>query len=346
MAARVYGAGIARRNRRFDAGIGVERLPIPVISVGNLSVGGTGKTPMVMSILTSLGGLGHHACVAMRGYRAGSGESDEAAEIGRQFPDVPIVAQPDRIAGVRTLLASDRGRTVDAAVLDDGFQHRRIARDLDIVLLDATRDPFADRLLPSGWLREPVGSLGRAHFAVITHAEAAPPDRQAEIAARAVAINPNLKLAVASHRWAELRTSDPRPDAETSQDSRWGSPGELAGRRVLVACAIGNPHPFVFAAESHIGGPVAGTFLRRDHDPYTPPTIGALMDAARETDSEFILTTEKDWSKLRHVPLDQWPCPVLRPRLVLRIDSGREDLDRALAAVARPTAPDANPRPV
>jgi tetraacyldisaccharide 4'-kinase len=142
----IYAGIVSRRNRAFDAGRGVVTLDRPVISVGNLSVGGTGKTPLVAHVLEVLGGAGRNPCVAMRGYGSGRGrESDEAMLYRDQFLSVRIVAQPDRVEGLLALLASDDGGHVDSVVLDDGFQHRRLARQVDLVLVDATRDPFADR---------------------------------------------------------------------------------------------------------------------------------------------------------------------------------------------------------
>ena len=171
-----YSAAIRRINRKFDRGRGVVRFDRAVISVGNLSVGGTGKTPMVKWLARALVEAGHRPCIAMRGYGAGKGQSDEAGEYERDLSGVPVVAQANRTLGLIQLFSREHdadGPHSDVVILDDGFQHRRIARDLDIVLIDATRNPFADRLLPAGWLREPVDSLRRAGAVVITHAESA-----------------------------------------------------------------------------------------------------------------------------------------------------------------------------
>jgi len=172
--ARVYGIVIARINRRFDSGRGVVRFDRPVISVGNLSVGGTGKTPMVRRLIAILLEMERRPCIAMRGYRKGTGESDEAAAYQREFPDVPVIAQANRTDGLIALFGDEHegeGPHRDCIVLDDGFQHRQIGRELDIVLVDASRSPFRDRLLPQGWLREPAESLTRAGLVVVTHAE-------------------------------------------------------------------------------------------------------------------------------------------------------------------------------
>src|SRR5881394_190373 len=140
VAAAVYGAAISLRNRRFDRGKGVVTFDRPVVSVGNLSVGGTGKTPMVLHLARVLTEAGHRPCVAMRGYGAADGQkADEAREYHRAIRNLPVVAQPDRTLGLIELFGTEHGSEVDCVILDDGFQHRQIARQYDIVLIDATR---------------------------------------------------------------------------------------------------------------------------------------------------------------------------------------------------------------
>ncbi|MBL8756996.1 MAG: tetraacyldisaccharide 4'-kinase, partial [Phycisphaerae bacterium] len=172
--ARVYGAVVGWRNARFDRGVGVTRVGVPVVSVGNVSVGGTGKTPMVMWLARRLMERGERPAIALRGYKGGRGGagSDEATEFRRWLPEVPLAVGGDRVATIGALRGSAEGARVSCVLLDDGFQHRRLHRDLDVVLVDATRDPFADRLLPAGWLREPVEGLKRAGAVVLTRYDA------------------------------------------------------------------------------------------------------------------------------------------------------------------------------
>jgi tetraacyldisaccharide 4'-kinase len=332
--AAVYARIIALRNRRYDARRGVIELDRPTVSVGNLSVGGTGKTPMVMHALGVLAREGLRPCVAMRGYRSAHGESDEAGEYARAFPEVPVVAQPNRLEGLLALFGAERGRGVDAIVLDDGYQHRRIARDLDIVLIDATRDPFADALLPAGWLREPVLSLARAGAVVITHAEAAGAAALNQIESRVREINPGCVVAVCEHRWSALRVLD--RGAERAEPVQF-----LAERMAVAACAIGNPGPFFATLRTALGRDPAGTLTLRDHDPFAPRTVTRLIELARAVSASAIVVTEKDWSKLKRVPADSWPCPVVRPTLSLGFVKGGEDLDALIlgAVRARPYVP-------
>ncbi|HHN78210.1 MAG TPA: tetraacyldisaccharide 4'-kinase [Phycisphaerales bacterium] len=315
----LYRAGLARRSMRFDEGRGVVTIDRPVISVGNLSVGGTGKTPTVAMIAGWLLDAGHRPAIAMRGYRARNGISDEAAEYHARFGSaVPVVAQPDRLEGLLRLFATDPA--VDVVILDDGFQHRRIARQMDIVLIDATRNPFDDRCLPAGWLREPTSALSRATDLVLTHTEHT---GAAEALSERLGEISSTPLVWAEHAWSSLVILD--PGGETTAPVDW-----LADRKVLPVCAIGRPGAFLDAVRRAAGRPPAAEpVVLRDHDPYRPPTIRRIIRAAAGADA--IVTTEKDWSKLARVPPTHWPCPVARPRLEIRLTRGGDTLrDRVL----------------
>lgn len=308
----VYERVVARRNRAWDLGRGVVTIDRPVISVGNLSVGGTGKTPTVATIVGWLLDAGCSPAIAMRGYKSKGGVSDEAAEYASLFGSrVPVVAQPDRLEGLLRLFAQV-GDSVDCVVLDDGFQHRRIARQLDVVLIDATRDPFVDACLPAGWLREPVASLARADAVVLTHAEMVNAETLMHLR-KAIARVCEARVAVASHRWESL---DVLIDGEEAQRPvEW-----LLDKRVFAACAIGNPAGFVNAARRAAGGHLSGEMVLRDHHAFDGPTVNRLIAAAAGSDA--IVVTGKDWAKLSAVAADRWPCPVVRPRLSIGFVEG------------------------
>ncbi|MBL8765229.1 MAG: tetraacyldisaccharide 4'-kinase [Phycisphaerae bacterium] len=334
LASWLYGLEIARRNRRFDAGTGVVRLPIPVLSVGNLSVGGTGKTPLVALLAGGLTAGGIRCVIAMRGYaprRSGGGrgrpeESDEARQYAELCPGVPVVANPDRASAVSAFLASADGSRTRCVILDDGFQHRRLARDLDIVLLDASRDAFGDRLLPAGWLREPVAGLGRAHVVVATHAEMVGPDDLERLDRAVRAVRGSGLDGVARHAWRGLVG----PEGERGV-------GWLRGKRVLAACGIGNPRGFLLAVREAVapGGSVIGERALRDHDAFTDQTVDEIIRSARAAKADAILVTEKDWAKLGSVGASRWPCAILRPALELRFDAGRPlDAERLIERAA------------
>lgn len=311
---------MAGRNRGFDAGKGVVEIDRPVVSVGNLSVGGTGKTPMVAGLVRVLRAMGRWPAVAMRGYAARGGESDEAAAYRAEFPDLPIVARADRLQGLIDLFATPEGERVDAVVLDDGFQHRRLARQCDIVLVDATRNPFEDRLLPAGWLREPVGSLARAHAVVVTHAEAVEQSVVAGIIARARGENSRLVIATARHAWSGL-------DVHDATGPRRESVSWLRGRRVVAACAIGNPGPFLEQVR-RASGEVAGRLVLRDHDPYDAAAVREILAMVERERASAVVTTAKDWVKLRD---RMGGMRVAVPRLELTFDGGGADLDELVA---------------
>lgn len=345
----LYGLEIARRNRLYDRGKGVVTFDRPVISVGNLSAGGTGKTPMVQWLTGVLLAAGRQPCIAMRGYGAGAGRSDEAEVYRRAFPNVPVVAQANRIYGLLRLFHeqhnADAGEAGDAPhsdciLLDDGFQHRKIARDMDIVLIDATRPPFADRLLPAGWLREGVRSLKRATHIVVTHADSIPAADRSDLERRIAKVHGHPPIAITRHAWSGLTlhtAAGPAIDEAISA---------LRGRRVFAACAIGNPGPFLRVCAAAAAGPLAGELVLRDHDPYRPATVERLADAARSAGAEFIVTTEKDWSKLADAPAAAWPCPIAVPTLTLEFVRGGEDLaHEAAAATARGIETDEEPEP-
>lgn len=342
----LYRAVIGWRNRRFDRGVGVTKLGIPVISVGNLSVGGTGKTPMVMHVVSWLLRESSAAdpirpCIAMRGYAPGRKRgldapvSDEADVYRRVLPDVPVVAQPDRAAGIRRLLRGDVGERPTCVVLDDGFQHRRLARDLDIVLIDASRRSLSDRLLPAGWLREPPASLHRAGLVVLTHAEMVDADEIARIEAGVRRASGRGVDAVTRHVWTGLVTSGERGDRLLPLD--W-----LLGKRVVGCCAIGNPHGFMHAlratlsADAGCEGTLVGAMVLPDHDPFGPEVVRALAATARDERAEAIVVTDKDWSKLRRTPIESWHgIPIVRPMLSMVFERGRLEFDARIVRIAR-----------
>ena len=296
----VYGAGVMLRNAMFRLGLKkVHRLAVPVISVGNLTVGGTGKTPMVAFLVARARKLGRKPGVLARGYRREPGEelNDEGKLLRSRFPDLPQVQQPDRVAGGRRLIQEHQ---VDLVILDDGFQHRRLHRDRDLVLVDAMH-PFPWGLLPAGDLRELPAALRRADLVVLTRArgrtEAEIEDRRqrlCEIAGK------EIPVCAASHA----------PSAVVSMpDEEERSPGSLSGQRVLLLSAIARPQSFEDTARE-LGCEVVGHVRRRDHHHHTEAELSALVQQA-EAQSATLLVTEKDEAKLAGMPGRRW---------VLRID--------------------------
>lgn len=321
----LYSIGINHKNRRYDAGQGVARLNRPVISVGNLSTGGTGKTPMVHLVVRMLQELGHQPVIAMRGYGAKPGEKgDEQLEHEQAVAGVPIVAQPDRLAGLRSLFASVTGQSLDVVVLDDGFQHRKIARDLDMVLIDATRPPDRDALLPRGHLREPLRSLGRADLVILTHTEQLDQEEIGELVRR-VSVYAPAPVLTARHIWSGVTQY-------TRQEHGWSAEliplDAMASKRVYAASAIGNPQAFLAMARQH-GLKVVHHHQLGDHAAFSESQAQAWGNAQTQPDSPPLLMTRKDWVKAEK--LGSWGdgVRVIVPELSVEI----EDVERLRIAI-------------
>jgi len=330
LAERIYARVVRDRNASFDEGTKAKpfsfsglsiTLDRPVICVGNLSVGGTGKTPAVQLVCRWLLEAGHHPAIALRGYASKNDLSDEAELHRTALPGVPLAVGPNRVQQLLQLFGTPEGESVDVVVLDDGFQHRRLARQLDIVLIDATQDPFVQRLLPAGWLREPVSSLARAHAVVLTHADRASPSDLSRIDADLRREFSHLVIAHAEHAWTALEVEG------QSQALGW-----LKGRKYALACAIGKPQAFIDQATAAFGPPMSAVVLR-DHDPYSPAAVERVRRTAEGMDA--LLVTEKDWTKLAHIRPESWPCPVVRPTLEMRVTKEQAPLQALVLEAAQ-----------
>ena len=325
----IYRAVVAQRNRAFDKGRRVTKVGRPVISIGNLSVGGTGKTPAVIWLVETLASHGIHAGIVMRGYGvdAAAGElSDEHRAYNLRLPQTPVVAHPKRVLAAQRLLAD---HPVDCIVMDDGFQHRKLARDFNIVLIDATREPFThpleSRCLPAGWLREPTTSLNRADAVIITHADRVAPPQLAALKARLTkALPTNTPIATAHHAWAGLVDTLGNPV----------DPALLEGAPVAAACGIGNPTPFLNAIAALGPDLTARTLLMPDHHPWSDADIPALTQAA--ANAHYLITTDKDWVKLRDIIPPELAQKALLPKLTLAIEHADHIIESCLR-IARPT---------
>jgi len=270
----------------------------------------------------------------MRGYRKqAGGESDEQAEYRRRLPGCPIVAQPDRAAGIRALLDGSGEAGFDAVVLDDGFQHRRLARDLDLVLIDASRNPAGDRLLPAGWLREPLGSVVRADGVVLTHTEVCTVDEVDRLEEQVRVCAPGIPIARASHRWRGLAVADDGVERSEPVES-------LRGLGVVVVCGIGHPRAFLDAIASASERDPVGTVVLPDHASYSPSRVARIVELASEG-ADAIVTTEKDWSKLGRLAPSTWPCAVVRPQLAISVTHGADQIRSMIRSVLACPAHDA-----
>ena len=282
---------VVARTRRWlydQRALPITQVSVPVVSVGNITTGGTGKTPVCAVIVRELVQRGFKPGLLSRGYGAERGTlNDEALVLARLVPDVPHVQNKDRVAGARRLIAQG----VTAIVLDDGFQHRRLARDLDLVLVDATR-PFGlaatdDKapvraLLPRGLLREPPDSLRRADAIVITRCEA--------VEARVVEALERELGAIAPGRpivRARLTAQSWMDERDVSQPL-----ATLAGREVDLVSALGNPAAFEATVRA-TGVTVRDHRVFLDHHRYSAADLAGIPAAGR-----VLATSLKDAVKL------------------------------------------------
>jgi len=299
-----YGAAVGLRNILYDRKtLPQHRLPCRVVSIGNLTVGGTGKTPFTIFLAGALKKKGFRPCVLSRGYGASRTSpvgivsdggrisarypetGDEPLLIARSLSGIPVVAGADRVLTGREAL---NRFGADVLVLDDAFQHRRLHRDIDIVLVDAGR-PFGNGyLLPRGPLREPAGALRRADMIVrIGLAEqGTPPDPIAALGGRPLEVFSGLREPV---------------------DLRCGADGSslplaaLRGKRIAAFAGIASPDAFRKMLE-RLQAQVVRFLAFPDHHPYGNDDVADIRRAAAEAGAEIIVTTEKDGVRLEAFP--------------------------------------------
>lgn len=317
----VYGAAVQLRSAAFEGGfLRSHRVSRPVISVGNIAVGGSGKTPFVVLLAARLTNAGRRVAVLSRGYgRRNEDElvvvsEGEGATVGAALGGDEPVLIADRTSAV-VVVSADRVRAAQVAIrdlgaevllLDDGFQHFRLQRDLDVVMLDRT-DPFSGgRLLPMGRLREPPESLARADLLVLVGEGDAPVEGLPDRPIVRVVVEPTDVLL---------------PEAVAHPDT-------LAEKPVALLSAIARPERFAALVEG-LGGRIVLDERLRDHAPLSKERASAFMERATAAGAELFLTTEKD--AVRMGPNRPEALGVLR--IAQRIAGDEEVLDRALERV-------------
>ena len=314
-----YTWAVRWRNRRYDRGSAVvHRVGVPVISVGNLTLGGTGKTPMVEWLARWFRRRGVAVGVVSRGYGGGRDvPNDEAMELAWKLPDVPHVQNPDRVAAARKAIDKFHAGLI---LLDDAFQHRRIGRDLDLVLLDAL-EPFGyEHVFPRGTLREPPAGLARADVVALSRADMVSPERREAIRRRVEVLAPRAV-------WLELAHV---PLGLLSFGRTERPLASLAGQRVLAFCGIGNPAGFRHTLDA-CGFQVAELLEFPDHHAYDRRDLDVLAAAAQRHEATAVVCTQKDLVK---VGLDRLgDRPLWAIRIGLEILCGQESFEARLVAV-------------
>lgn len=314
-----YTAAVRWRNGRYDRhATAIHRVGAPVVSVGNLTLGGTGKSPMVRWLARWFADRGVRVASVSRGYGAKAGEAnDEARELQQSLPDVPHVQNPDRVAAARKAIAQFGAQLI---VLDDGFQHRRIGRDLDIVLLDAL-EPFGfGHVFPRGMLREPAEGLRRADVVVLSRADLLGADDRAALWQTVHRYAPQAITAEAIHA---PRTLVSAGGVEMSLESVRDQP-------VAAFCGVGNPAGFRHTLEI-CGCRVVGFREFPDHHHYTPADLDALSAWAAEIGATAVVCTGKDLVKLSDDHLGSRPLWAVS--IELEFLAGRESLETLLVDV-------------
>jgi tetraacyldisaccharide 4'-kinase len=310
-----YGSAAWLRNRCFDWGWRQSAAAsVPVISVGNLTVGGTGKTPCVEYIARFLHKSGIRVAILSRGYGSNGGPNDEALLLATNLPDVPHLQGPDRVS-----LANEAVTKFDSQVLilDDGFQHRRLQRTLDVVLIDATEAWGYGHLLPRGLLRESPRELRRADAVLLAHCDQVRDQDRQQLTREIRNLSPHALVVETEHRPLEWLVADggTRPLDEVSGD-------------VAAFCGIGNPDTFRRTIHS-IGLMIREFRAFPDHHHYDPVELESW--ARQLPQGRPILTTQKDLVKLKQTKLAGHD--LLAVRIDLSIQKGEEALRQMITNV-------------
>jgi tetraacyldisaccharide 4'-kinase len=314
-----YGVAVRARNFAYDSGLlRRHHAEVPVISVGNLTAGGTGKTPCVEYVARFYRQHDLRVAILSRGYGAEEGPNDEALVLEENLPDVPHLQGADRC---RLAEAAVEELECEVLILDDGFQHRRLCRDLDLVLLDAT-DPWGSgHLLPRGLLREPPSSLRRANLVLLTRCDQVEAPSLERLKQRVARLAPAVPIVETIHHPEELLDSA----------GERGAIDQLHGRPIAAFCGIGNPEAFRRTLIS-LGADLRDFRTFPDHHGYRREDVEDLRGwAGRLPRDGWVVTTQKDLVKLRLRELG--PCYLTALCVRLRVEDGRDLLHRHLQAV-------------
>ena len=314
-----YGWAVALRNLAFDRGWKKSfAADVPVVCVGNLTLGGTGKTPCVEYLAGWFRDQGVRAAILSRGYGSEAGRNDEALVLEENCPETPHLQGADRVALARIAVEELESELL---ILDDGFQHRRLRRDLDIVLLDATCPWGYGALFPRGLLRESPRGLRRAGLVVLTRCDLATGEQMSRLRSEVEKLAPGIGIVESEHRPAAWVNGTKRADLSA-----------FRGRRIAGFCGLGNPDAFRRTLED-LGGPVIAWRTFPDHHPYSRDDIEDLRRWARELPADAVIAvTQKDLVKIRLDRLGDRELWALK--IALKIRDGEELLRRKLTPLA------------
>lgn len=265
----------------------IRRVKARVISIGNITWGGTGKTPLTAKLSRDLSFYGKRVAVLTRGYGR-----DEVEELKKKIPNVPILVGRDRVRLAREAV---KKYNAEILILDDGFQHIRLHRDFDIVNLNATLPFGPGGLLPAGTLREPLENLKRADVFVLSKSNIGSKNLH-WIRQKLLSIKPNAPIFEAVHK--PMRFVDVTKNRSVTL-------GEMRGKKVATLCGIEDPYSFEKTVEN-IGAEIVFAARYNDHHRYTSAELEAFLRQASTIGARDVITTEKDWARLSPI-VKGWP---------------------------------------
>lgn len=325
----VYRTGVSLRLSLYRAGVlRARRLATPVISIGNITAGGSGKTPMTIHIAELLKKKGHGVAVLSRGYKRSSkgviavSDKDKVLIGPAEAGDEPYL-MARRLSGVPVIVGEDRVKAGEYAIgrfspefilLDDGFQHIRLHRDLNILLVDSSAAFGNNRLLPAGLLREPVSAVGRADLIMVKGGKLTPGDEERLKGFALETLSFHYKVTGATRLKTNKRLS----------------PKELQGLKAFALAGVANPTAFLETLKG-LGVSITGKRMYRDHHPYSKADFDSIKSAA--AGAEVIVTTEKDAVKLEG--FDEAAVPVYAISIEVVMDGAASDaLDKHLGRLS------------
>ncbi len=296
----LYECVVVLRNLFFDLKLSrTERVGVPVISVGNITAGGTGKTPVAELVANTLERMNIRAAIVSRGYgrttqglrEVSDGSSlkatvresgDEAFQLAARLPKTAVVVDERRVRGARHAIESLKA---NAIVLDDGFQHRSLHRDLDIVLVDATQSPFQTMMIPAGFRREPLGALKRADVVILTKVR---PGENIDRLGEQIRSRSDAAIMTSSYRVTSFRRAKTKFRVDLNS---------VRGKHAVAFCGIGRPESFKQSLEE-IGIHVDSMIAFNDHHWYSTSDLERIVAEQEKWKAEFIVSTEKDFVRI------------------------------------------------
>ena len=352
LAACGYSLVIRLRNTFYSKGwFRAHRANAAVISIGNITAGGTGKTPLVVWLCNEItqnlqSNTENYQCAVLtRGYKAGQGPLlDEPAILAESCPGARVAVNPNRVAGASEAISLG----ANVLIMDDGFQHRRLARDLDIVAIDATIPFGYGRILPAGLLREPVAGLKRADAIVITRSDQATEAQLTEIENRIRAHKTEIVIARSVHAPVSVEYREPlnvpaqpvipakagiQKRAETMDSCLRRNDGiapndsleELKGKKVFAFCGIGNPDAFLNTVKG-LDAELLGSQIFDDHHHYAEACLAGICTQAERLKVDLVLTTQKDWTKIAPLLTDETRLCFAFLAVEMRFQAGKDKL--------------------